>query len=55
VTGACRQGVQPPAERVAFTTSRLLEYFSVKELQAQIGFPPQQWLVARRTPRSTTR
>ena len=47
VRGACRQqGVQAPAERVAFTTSRLLEYFSEKELQAQIGFPARAWPVA---------
>ncbi len=38
----------PPtsAERVAFTTSRHFEYFTVKELQSQIGFPPQCWKVA---------
>lgn len=32
--------------RQTFTTSRLLEYFSGKELQAQVGFPPEAWPVA---------
>jgi DNA topoisomerase VI subunit B len=43
---ACRHGVQAPAEREAFTSNRELEYFSEKELQAQIGFPMEAWAVA---------
>jgi DNA topoisomerase VI subunit B len=42
--GAVREGHRH--ERVAFTTSRLLEYFSEKELQVQIGFPAHAWPVA---------
>jgi DNA topoisomerase VI subunit B len=41
---APRQGAQ--AERRVFTTSRLSEYFSVKELTAQIGCGPDRWRVA---------
>lgn len=37
---------QAAAERVAFTTSRLSEYSTVKELTAQIGFPPELWPAA---------
>ena len=32
--------------RTTFTTSRLLEFFSEKELQMQIGHPPHLWGVA---------
>jgi len=35
-----------PAERVAFTTSRALEYVSEKELTTQIGFAPSGWPLA---------
>jgi DNA topoisomerase VI subunit B len=42
--GAVREGRRH--DRVAFTTSRRLEYFSVKELQVQIGFAPAAWPVA---------
>jgi DNA topoisomerase VI subunit B len=37
---------KPASERLAFTTSRLSEYFSVKELTAQIGCGPSGWKVA---------
>jgi DNA topoisomerase VI subunit B len=33
-------------ERSIFQTSRLLEFFSEKELQMQIGFPKEQWPIA---------
>jgi DNA topoisomerase-6 subunit B len=33
-------------ERSTFQTSRLLEFFSEKELQMQIGFPKEQWPIA---------
>src|SRR5262245_52012186 len=46
VNGARRQGVQAPAERVAFTTNPQLEYFSEKGLQAQIGCLPEFWVAA---------
>src|SRR5262249_51024444 len=42
--GAVREGHRH--ERVAFTTSGQLEYFSEKELRAQIGFPAHAWPVA---------
>jgi DNA topoisomerase VI subunit B len=32
--------------RTTFQTSRLLEFFSEKELQMQIGFPKAQWPIA---------
>ena len=32
-------------ERVAFTTSRLAEFVGEKELVAQIGHPPDEWLL----------
>ena len=32
--------------RTTFQTSRLLEFFSEKELQMQIGFPKEQWPIA---------
>jgi DNA topoisomerase VI subunit B len=32
-----------PLERATFTTSRLLDFFSEKELTAQTGHPPAQW------------
>jgi DNA topoisomerase VI subunit B len=33
-------------ERTVFHTSRLLEYFSLKELQLQLGAPPNAWPIA---------
>ena len=33
-------------ERTTFETSRLLEFFSEKELAMQIGFPKEQWPIA---------
>jgi DNA topoisomerase VI subunit B len=33
-------------QRTTFQTSRLLEFFSEKELQMQIGFPKAQWPIA---------
>jgi DNA topoisomerase VI subunit B len=33
-------------QRTTFQTSRLLEFFSEKELQMQIGFPKEQWPIA---------
>jgi DNA topoisomerase VI subunit B len=33
-------------ERTTFQTSRLLEFFSEKELQMQLGFPKAQWPIA---------
>jgi len=33
-------------DRTTFQTSRLLEFFSEKELQMQIGFPKEQWPIA---------
>src|SRR5882724_132410 len=33
-------------QRTTFQTSRLLEFFSEKELQIQIGFPIEQWPIA---------
>jgi DNA topoisomerase VI subunit B len=35
-----------PFERTTFQTSRLLEFFSEKELQMQIGFPLSGWPIA---------
>ena len=35
-----------PLKRSTFQTSRLLEFFSEKELQMQIGFPKEQWPIA---------
>ena len=32
--------------RTTFQTSRLLEFFSEKELSRQIGFPKAQWPIA---------
>src|SRR5919108_6361148 len=37
---------QTTLQRTAFQTSRLLEFFSEKELQMQIGFPKEQWPIA---------
>ena len=37
---------QPTFERTTFQTSRLLEFFSEKELQMQIGFAKEQWPIA---------
>ena len=37
---------QAVLERTTFETSRLLEYFSDKELQMQIGFPRPAWPIA---------
>ena len=37
---------QAVLNRVTFETSRALEYFSAKELQAQIGFTSDYWPVA---------
>lgn len=36
----------PALERTTFETSRLLEFFSEKELQMQIGFQPSWWPLA---------
>src|SRR5262245_10024755 len=34
---------EPRLERTQFTTSRLLEFFTEKELTMQIGHPPHLW------------
>jgi DNA topoisomerase VI subunit B len=36
----------PTLARTTFQTSRLLEFFSEKELQMQIGFPKEHWPIA---------
>ena len=33
-------------DRTTFQMSRILEFFSEKELQMQIGFPRQAWPIA---------
>jgi DNA topoisomerase VI subunit B len=38
--------MQQALERTTFHTSRLLEFFSEKELQMQIGFPKELWPIA---------
>ena len=38
-----RHIVSPRLERVAFKTSRLLDFVGRRELTAQIGHPPEQW------------
>jgi DNA topoisomerase VI subunit B len=38
--------MQQTLARTTFQTSRLLEFFSEKELQMQIGFPKEQWPIA---------
>jgi DNA topoisomerase VI subunit B len=38
--------MQQAFERTTFQTSRLLEFFSEKELQLQIGFAIEQWPIA---------
>jgi DNA topoisomerase VI subunit B len=37
---------EPKLERTPFTTSRLLEFFTEKELTTQIGHPPRLWPLA---------
>lgn len=36
----------PTLDRTTFQMSRVLEFFSEKELQMQIGFPRQLWPIA---------
>jgi hypothetical protein len=38
-----RHIVSPRLERVAFRTSRLLDFIGRRELTAQIGHPPEHW------------
>ena len=38
-----RHIVSPRLERVAFKTSRLLDFVGRRELTAQIGHPPEEW------------